>query len=198
MLSLKRPYLAATSHLPFLSYGAPPLGGAADGIEADWDEALRRQRHRLSRRKYSAVLPQLLSYHNFRSTLATEQERYGDRNIARHVLLLTPVLDRLNTFLLSTTTIMQASGSVASFVWGVLMALIVVASKFSDIMEMIVDMFSDLTLTLDQLSRYIDLFPGDAALRVCMRALIDDYVGFCITALKFFMRFPIRMFLFLH
>ena len=51
-------------------------------------------------------------------------------------------------------------------------------------------MIHDLTSTLTRLEQYLDLFPGSQALTTCIHCLIDEYVGFCVSAYKFFIRWP--------
>lgn len=57
-------------------------------------------------------------------------------------------------------------------------------------MERITSMVKDLTEDLNMLHEYLVLFPNDDSISRCMRCIIYNYVGFCISALKFFTRLP--------
>lgn len=65
------------------------------------------------------------------------------------------------------------------------------ASKYANLLENITSMLAEMSLLMPQLASYTTLFPGHKALDMCIDALIDDYVGFCIEAILFFHRSPI-------
>lgn len=73
------------------------------------------------------------------------------------------------------------------------------ASRYGSLLETIAGMITELTGTLNQFSVYQTLFPSSQELSSCIKILITDYVGFCISAYKFFIRYrPYRKYHILH
>ncbi|KIX09848.1 uncharacterized protein Z518_00929 [Rhinocladiella mackenziei CBS 650.93] len=161
-----------------------------DHLEAEWNRFLNTQQHRLRKKRYSSLV-QRLDYQRLLATLTDESSRYANNGVTRGISKLRPCLDRLNDFMLPITSIVQASPAIASFIWGTLQALIVVSSKFNETLETVVNMIQDLTSTMTRINKYLNLFPTEPDLRACMRHLIEEYVGFCITTMKYCSRMPI-------
>lgn len=67
------------------------------------------------------------------------------------------------------------------------------ASKFTRIMDCIAAMIKELTEHLTRLHQYLELFPGQEVFQTCLECIVQHYVSFCISAIKFFRRYPICM-----
>ncbi|KAK0732315.1 hypothetical protein B0H67DRAFT_525944 [Lasiosphaeris hirsuta] len=160
-----------------------------DFTELRWGEALVAQRNRLRKPRYEGLL-RLLDYNSCIASMEEESQRYRKRRIARHMLSLAPTLKQLDSFVGALTTLSNANPEIAGTLWGLIQIVSVTASKFIGVMERITTMMKQLTHDLACLQGYIGLFPGEEILQGCFKCVITHYVGFCISALKFFRKCP--------
>lgn len=95
-------------------------------IRAEWEKALADQQSRLQKKRYAGLL-QSLDYESFQTTIAEADQRYRERNIARHIESLSPVLKHLQAFVQAFTTLLAARPETAGLVWGGILVVLVVS-----------------------------------------------------------------------
>jgi fatty acid desaturase len=98
----------------------------AEFLDGEWNRALELQLRRLEGKKYVGALRRL-SYESFQSSIEEADRHYAGRNIARHVTALEPSLAHLNSFVAAITSIIQGTGPIAGFIWGLIQMIIVVS-----------------------------------------------------------------------
>ncbi|KAI9735121.1 MAG: hypothetical protein M1834_001709 [Cirrosporium novae-zelandiae] len=155
-----------------------------------WNQMLCNYRHRLKGKRYADLLKQL-EYTSFHSLLEMTSQKNDSERVTRTIRSLTPALVHLDTFSIAISDAVQGCPDPVSFLWGFIRAMLICAHEYGSILETIRDMLRDITLTMTKFNRYIELLPMSPNLHEYLRLLYDDYVCFCIDAIKFLRRKPI-------
>ncbi|RKK07186.1 hypothetical protein BFJ65_g17922 [Fusarium oxysporum f. sp. cepae] len=154
----------------------------------EWELSMERQRKCLGK---NSKRIQSLSYDKFKTSLTEARDKHNRAPTTAVLQKLQPLFDQLHNFVNAITSIVQSSPELTGFIWGAIQAVLIVASRFTSLLSLITEMLHDLTSLVVQLNRYLALFPKADELQQCSRQLIDDYVGFSISAFLFFKRWPI-------
>ncbi|CAG9986863.1 unnamed protein product [Clonostachys byssicola] len=154
----------------------------------EWELSLEKQLSRLGKKRRQVCS---LTYDDFNIRVNKASEAYSKSSALTSIHKLQRVLDQLNTFTKAITSIVQSSPELTGFIWGSIQAVITVASRFTNLLALITDMLYELASMVVQLNRYLDIFPESEEMQQCTRFLIDDFVGFSISALSFFNKWPI-------
>ncbi|KAF4452937.1 Tetratricopeptide-like helical [Fusarium austroafricanum] len=157
-------------------------------FKKEWELSMERQRKRLGKKSKRI---QSLSYDKFKASLTEASDKHKRAPTTSVLRKLQPVFDQLHNFVNAITSIVQSSPELTGFIWGSIQAVLAVASRFTNLLSLIAEMFHDLTSLITQLNRYLALFPKSDELQQCSRYLIDDYVGFSISAFLFFRKWPL-------
>lgn len=99
---------------------------------ATWDASVKKQQHRLRKRKFADVKGDL-SYDGFHQSLEEMQNASKNRMINKSLLALRPAFEQLNTFEKAISSCVQAHAMPASLIWGVLQALLKVRVPSSNL-----------------------------------------------------------------
>ncbi|EXL40202.1 hypothetical protein FOCG_17194 [Fusarium oxysporum f. sp. radicis-lycopersici 26381] len=156
----------------------------------EWELSMERQRKCLGK---NSKRIQSLSYDKFKTSLTEARDKHNRAPTTAVLQKLQPLFDQLHNFVNAITSIVQSSPELTGFIWGAIQAVLIVASRFTSLLSLITEMLHDLTSLVVQLNRYLALFPKADELQQCSRQLIDDYVGFSISAFLFFKRWPISV-----
>ncbi|QKD53703.2 P-loop containing nucleoside triphosphate hydrolase protein [Fusarium oxysporum Fo47] len=156
----------------------------------EWELSMERQRKCLGK---NSKRIQSLSYDKFKTSLTEARDKHSRAPTTAVLQKLQPLFDQLHNFVNAITSIVQSSPELTGFIWGAIQAVLIVASRFTSLLSLITEMLHDLTSLVVQLNRYLALFPKADELQQCSRQLIDDYVGFSISAFLFFKRWPISV-----
>ena len=94
-------------------------------IKADWEMGLVEQKSRLRKKRYAGLLKSL-DYETFQTTMVKADQCYRERNIARHMESLSPVLRQLEAFMQAFNALTAVNPEGAGLVWGGIQIVLVV------------------------------------------------------------------------
>ena len=95
----------------------------SDTCETHWQRALEAQKSRLRAPKYKNILKQI-DYDSFHSYLKGEHAHYSQSGLVRVIKTLGPVLNQVDVFVRSLTTMVPGGSGIATLVRGGIFAVL--------------------------------------------------------------------------